>query len=252
MAKQRSIFTLKGTIDGVTFYKTRKDGHLAKAKSSIDKKRIATDPKFARTRENGAEFGSAGKAGKTFRNAIRDILIGGKDNRVVSRLTTKMLSIVKTDSSNVRGQRNVTKGSLTNLKDFNFNIDAKLSATFHAPFTSTINRVAGTLKLDIPAFVPGNSLSVPVGATHFKIVSAGSEIDFMKNIGNTDTQQSAALPIDNNLTAALSQLHNSTANSTLPLFLIMGIQFYQSVNGQLYSLRNGAFNPLAIIAVDAP
>jgi hypothetical protein len=40
-----------------------------------------------------------------------------------------------------------------------------------------------------------------------------------------------------------------TANSTNPLFLLLGIEFYQEVNGEMYSLRNGGFNSLAIVMV---
>ena len=246
MAKQKSIYTMKGTLDGVTFYKT-KDGHLAKIKSSIDKKKIATDPKFARTRENGAEFGAAGKFGKILRDALREVLINGKDNRVVSRLSTTMLAIAKTDLTNTRGNRIASKGALELLKNFDFNINSKLSSTFHAPFTTTIDRVAGTLKLDIGAFVPRDYISVPQGATHFKIISASSEIDFLKEISSTNLQGTLYMPIDNNATAVISQIHNVTPNSTSPLFLLMGIHFFQSVNGQFYALRNGAFNPLSIV-----
>jgi hypothetical protein len=54
---------LKGTIGDITFYKI-KDGHLARKKGGIDASRIASDLAFQRTRENGSEFGRAGKQGK--------------------------------------------------------------------------------------------------------------------------------------------------------------------------------------------
>ncbi len=60
MARQSGIVPLKGTIGNITFYKSQ-DGYLAREKGSLDAKRIASDPKFQRTRENGAEFSRAGK-----------------------------------------------------------------------------------------------------------------------------------------------------------------------------------------------
>jgi len=42
-----------------------------------DASRIANDPAFQRTRENGSEFGRAGKGGKVIRNAIRILLQNG-------------------------------------------------------------------------------------------------------------------------------------------------------------------------------
>jgi hypothetical protein len=30
----------------------------------------------------------------------------------------------------------------------------------------------------------------------------------------------------------------------------LGVEFYQEVNGQMYPLKNGVYNPLAIVKVD--
>ena len=54
MAKQTGIIKLKGTIGDISFYKTT-DGHLAREKGGVDGNRIANDPAFQRTRENGSE-----------------------------------------------------------------------------------------------------------------------------------------------------------------------------------------------------
>ena len=70
MASQKGIIKLAGTIGNITFYKTQ-DGYLAKEKTSLDATRIATDPNFVRTRENGVEFGHACRVGGIFRTAFR-------------------------------------------------------------------------------------------------------------------------------------------------------------------------------------
>jgi len=41
-----------------------------------------------------------------------------------------------------------------------------------------------------------------------------------------------------------------TAGSTSPLFLVLGVEFYQEVNGTFYPLNSGSYNALAIVAVD--
>src|SRR5690242_15123541 len=104
MAKQKGIIKLEGTIAGVTFYKS-KDGYLAKEKSGVPADRIANDPVFQRTRENGAEFGRAGKAGKILRNALRALLQNASDFRMVSRLTTEFIDVIQADVTNARGLR---------------------------------------------------------------------------------------------------------------------------------------------------
>jgi hypothetical protein len=94
MARQKGIIKLKGTIGDITFYKTQ-DGHLAREKGGIDASRIKTDPAFQRTRENGSEFGRAGKAGKVLRTALTRVIfrIWGYAVIVQSTNETQMHSI---------------------------------------------------------------------------------------------------------------------------------------------------------------
>lgn len=248
MAKQKGIIKLDGTIGGITFYKSQ-DGYLAREKGGVPADRIANDPAFQRTRENGEEFGRAGKAGKLLRNAIRAMLQNASDSRMVSRLTQKMVEVIQEDTTNPRGLRNVIDGEAELLEGFEFNISGKLGTTLYAPFTATIDRVAGTLTANIPAFVPINMLAAPGGSTHFKIVSAGAEVDFENETFVMDNQATAVLPWDATATAVINLANTVTANSTKPLFLALGIEFYQEVNGQMYPLKNGAYNALALVKV---
>ena len=248
MAKQKGIIKLDGTIGGITFYKSQ-DGYLAREKGGVSAEKIANDPAFQRTRENGEEFGRAGKAGKLLRNAIRAMLQNASDSRMVSRLTQKMVEVVQADITNPRGQRNVIDGEAELLQGFEFNISGKLGTTLYAPYTSTIDRVAGTLEASIPSFVPLNMIAAPGGTTHFKVVSAGAEVDFENETFVMDSNASAILPWDSTATAVLTLTNAVTANSTKPLFLALGIEFYQEVNGQMYPLKNGAYNALALVKV---
>ncbi len=248
MAKQKGILKLEGTIGDITFYKSQ-DGYLAKGKGGIDGSRIATDPKFQRTRENGSEFGSAGKAGKVLRNSLRVLLQNSSDNRMVSRLTKKMVAVIQADATSVRGQRNVIDGEAELLEGFDFNVNAQLSNTLYAPYVPTIDRVAGTLKVAIASFIPASMIAAPGGTTHFKIVSSGMEVDFENETFITDTKMSNVLAWDATATAIINLNNAVTANSTHPLFLVLGIEFYQDVNGVKYPLKNGAFNALTIVKV---
>ncbi|MGL2986401.1 hypothetical protein ACSVH5_02295 [Flavobacterium sp. RSSA_27] len=248
MARQKGIIKLKGTIGDITFYKT-KDGHLAREKGGIDASRIANDPAFQRTRENGSEFGRAGKAGKVLRTAMRQVLINSADGRMVSRLTQVMTKVIQADATNPRGLRNVIDGEAELLAGFEFNIGGKLGTTLFAPFVGTIDRVSGTIGLSIAPFVPITMIAAPSGTTHFKIISAGAAIDFEAETFEVATSETSILPWDATLTAAIDQDNSVSANSTNPLFLALGVEFYQEVNGQMYPLKNGAYNPLSLVQV---
>lgn len=250
MAKQRGIIKLEGTIGDITFQKTR-DGYLAKEKTSIPASRIASDPAFQRTRENNAEFGRAGKAGKVLRNALRGVLQKTADGRMVSRLTREMVRVLQADMTSERGQRNVIDGETVLLEGFDFNINGKLGTTLYAPFTATIDRVSGEAKVTLPPFIPGNMVAAATGTTHFRIFAAGAEVDFEKGLFQSSVQESALLPWDQTPTAPIDLTNALPAASTHPLFLTLGIEFLQEVNGSHYPLKNGAFNAMAIVKVEA-
>jgi hypothetical protein len=248
MARQKGIIKLKGTIGDITFYKT-KDGHLAREKGGIDPSRIANDPAFQRTRENGSEFGRAGKAGKTLRTALRTLLLNSADNRMVSRLTQAMVKVIQADLTNERGLRNVIDGEAELLTGFEFNIGGKLGTSLFAPFVGAIDRVTGEITVGLASFIPANMIAAPSGTTHFKIISAGAEINFEAETFVVESSETVILPWDMTPTVAINHLNTVTPNSVSPLFLALGVEYYQEVNGRMYPLKNGSYNPLALAQV---
>ena len=250
MARQKGIIKLKGTIGDITFYKTQ-DGHLAREKGGVDASRIKNDPAFQRTRENGSEFGRAGKAGKVLRLALRALLINSADSKMVSRLTQQMVKVIQADMVSERGLRNVIDGEAELLIGFEFNIRGKLGTSLFAPYVGTIDRAAGEITVDLAPFVPANMIAAPGGTTHFKITSAGAEVDFEAETFVETHSETAILPWNSAPTVAITHTNVVTAASTKPLFLALGIEFFQEVNGQMYPLKNGAFNPLSVVKVDS-
>jgi hypothetical protein len=251
MAKQTGIIKLKGTIGGISFYKTT-DGHLAREKGGVDASRIANDPAFVRTRENGSEFGRAGKGGKLLRNALRILLQNASDKRVTSRLTKDLLAIIKTDAVNERGLRTLTDGDLNLLLGFEFNLNGKLGSTLFATYVNAFDRVSGDTTLNLDPFSPLLRIAAPGGTTHFKVVMGASELDFDNEISTFESDETAILPYTAADTVAIALTASVTANSVLDVVQVIGIEFYQEVNGQMYALKNGAYNALAVVIVDTP
>lgn len=248
MARQKGIIKLKGKIGDISFYKTQ-DGHLAREKGGVDGDRIKNDPAFVRTRENGAEFGSSANSGKVLRDAIRPLLMSASDNRMVSRLTKIMTDIKNEDTVSVRGQRSVGAGigsptAQALLKGFNFNLRAILGAVLFKPYN--VNTATGVIT--IPGLVPINDIAFPAGATHLTMKGAWAKIDFASGVTQVHLTNALNTPINaapNNilLTPAAVPVGIGT-----DLYLLQ-IEFFQEVNGVQYSLKNGAYNALAIIEV---
>ena len=248
MARQNGLFKIKGTLDNVTFYKSV-DGDLARMKTSVDKDRIANDPAFQRTRENGAEFGSSAKAGKLTRDVLRPIALNATDNRVVSRMTKLMISIKNLDTTSVRGSRNVGV-SMSNanakalLKGFEFNSSALLSSTLFKPYSI----VTTTGVITITGLVPINDVVFPSGATHVSFTGANVNMNYATNVVDfklTNVQNVAI----NGTASTITLTPTAVPVGTGAKVFLLKMEFFQLINGVQYSLKNGSYNALKIIEV---
>ena len=248
MAQQKSIFKLKGTIGGVSFYKS-KDGYLAREKGGVDASRIANDPGFARTRENGTEFAHSATAGKLLRDAVRVLGKDASDGRISSRLTQVMTQIKNLDSVNARGERSVAEGINTDegkaiLRGFNFNINAELGSVLSNPYQ--VN--ADTGEITIPALTPNQDVNIPDGATHIIFKSGFASVNFAT--GESDFTVSEPIRLATDVTAQSLSLKPANVPAVEGThFILLAIDFVQSVNNTDYSLNNNAFNVLTIVEV---
>src|SRR5688500_8043925 len=103
MSKQDGLLQFKGAIENLSFYKTKRNGYSVRKKTGVSAARVATDPKFARTRENGQEFGRACKAGKLLRTAFADMLDNTSDGGMGLRLNKQCHLALKEDKVSDRG-----------------------------------------------------------------------------------------------------------------------------------------------------
>ncbi|SHJ16739.1 hypothetical protein SAMN05443429_11112 [Cruoricaptor ignavus] len=248
MARQKSIIKLDGTIGDITFYKSQ-DGYLAREKGGVSAERIKNDPKFQRTRENGNEFGRAGKAGKALRNSIRPQLQKASDSRMVSRLTKDMVTVIQADTTNPRGERTVKDGDPKILIGFDFNINGKLGTTLYMPWNKALDKAAGTASVSIPDFSPTTMVNAPGGTTHFRILAAAAAVDFDEETYEVSSQETAIMPWEASTVQGLNLDLTLPAGTPNTAFLVLGVEFLQEVNNEMYPLKNGAFNSLQIVEV---
>ena len=246
MAKQTGILKIEGTLDQLTFYKSI-DGNLVRTKGGVSGERIANDPVFIRTRENGAEFGMAATAGKVLRDSVRSLLLNGSDKRVTSRLTKLMTEIKNFDSSSPRGLRQIfialnDPAAMALLKGFNFNINSALGSILFKPFS--VDTLSGTITIN--DVVPINDIAFPQGATHISFVGAYARVDFNSKLTEVVYTPEVNLPIDGNLSQVVLTPPNVPSLLGTNIYILQ-IKFFQEVNTIQYSLKNGAYNATAIV-----
>ncbi len=252
MAKLKGHLKLQGSSATMTFAETQ-DGIIMRERKGVSAERIATDPAYERTRQHLREFTRAGKAALLLLAAFRPYVHKAKDNRVFTRLTALMMQVIKGDTTNARGDRNVIDGNNQLIKGFELNRNAKLNTMLFAPKTTSFDRETAEMKVVFPPYIPGDCVSMPEGATHFRIVAAAVEVDFAtvddEPIAGDMAASNYLLP-NNTLTTELTLTCTLTPDSVKPMFLVLGIQFFELVNGTQYAVNNEQYNAFKIVKMD--
>lgn len=243
---------MKGQIGDLTFFKTKDGSYQVRMKGGVSGERIATDPRFQRTRENGAEFGRAAAASKKLRDQLRELFEQNVDTRIAQRLSSRMSAVIKADSVNERGERRVLAENLPMLTGLECNATASLTTVFYGKLQYGYDRAAGEATLATGSFSPRTKIAKLDGATHARFTLAVLEYSadsedlpvVIESSPYIDVTLMAQQQVD--LTAVL------TADASKAMLLLVGIGYFQEVNGAYYPLANGLYNALTFAAVDVP
>ncbi len=251
MAKYKSLFEVRGDVGDAGF--RRVNGQLILGRtSSLDKERIRTDPAFKRTRENQKEFGAAAKAGKSLRMGLARVMKRFGDSRVTSRITRVFREMLK-GGPGLRGQRTIEViNQKSKLVGLNLHASDTFSSVCSLPINLTVNVDRNTVTMNIPVFSADDYVIAPGGATHFKIVLAIAAVSDWEY----DPAEQKYLPVSPDInglgavgstaeigvldtTPSVINLMASLPNSPLlglteGLVALVGIEFFQEINGQLY------------------
>lgn len=248
MAKFEGIFEIKGTIQGMTFFKS-KDGLLIRKKGGVSKSRIMSDPAFQRTRENGSEFGHNAKMGQLVRKSVANFLSLAKDFRVSSRMSQTMSKVKNLDFDSPRGERKVWIGLESALgkqllEGFDFNSNSPFNSVFRGQYA--LDTATGVVT--ISDFNPSTNLKIPDGATHATFTTAVSLLDFeLETYSTTNSLKENFALQDGLLNLALTPSAMPAGNGSLFYYFL--IEFFQELNGVQYPLKNNSFNVLYLIKV---
>ncbi len=256
MAKQKGFIKLRGSLGGLTFYKTN-GTDLIRTTGGVDKERIVKDPAFKRTRENMMEFGGAATVGKSLRQGYSTIIRTMSDATIIGRLTGIMKRI-NSVGAGIRGRREFS--ILTNkvlLEGFEFNENAPLDAVFYAPNTApTLDANRSIATWVLPDFNTDVYIQAPEGATHFKLVLATtvlSDFSFVAALGKYEAvaptenetngiAYSTEIPIGGMVgsitTLTVDLGFTSVLPATVAVVNAIGILFYQEINGAFYELAS--------------
>ena len=112
----------------------------------------------------------------------------------------------------------------------------KLSSIFFAEYGLD----SATGEINIKQLNPINDVVAPGGATHMAIKAGWSKVDFATGEFDTVLSNVETLAIDSTV-QTLNLAFAAPPAGTGCGFQLLHIEFFQEVNGDLYSLKNGSF-----------
>lgn len=246
MARQKSLITLVGTIDGINFY-TRKGKAVArKAGGGFTGAKIKKHPSMVRVRENNTEFGRCSRFKKLFKDALHPYFKDYKNGDLHANLMRLFLAIKDCDLVSERGKRSILQGLQTAmghelLLQFHFT-DFELSflkGHYH-PVTSGFSLDSFDVSL----------LRFPMGATHLIIDYGALSFDpdlskavLHKSNGSIAIAKGSSFDgADFNFDPALSSSETRMG--------ILTYRFMQEVNGHFYPLKDQSFFGLQVMGIN--
>jgi hypothetical protein len=251
MPKQISpVVKLRGKIDQISFFVSQ-DGYMARKTGTFNKQKYLTAESYDLTRRNASEFGIAGKAGRVFRNAWNLEIDKAGDNRLISRVTQGMVKVLQSDTVSVYGSRRVEKGDLTMLEKLEFNVALPFIASVKPEIDVTVVRATGQITINFPSYISEKQIAAPYGATHFSFFAAAAAVDFLEETSTTDRDAMADQLFSMTPTTASTIQLTMPANSTLPIFVALGVEFKKIVNGTAFSFSEHT-SAMRLLAVDMP
>lgn len=249
MGKSTGLISFSGSVGNVTI---DKKGNV-RQKPQSNKSKFDSAASMVRTRENASEFGLAASAGKMLRESLRVQLSSASDSLLTGRITKAMRAIIGLDTTQPRGSRRPLAANGGVLSGLNFNIGASLGQSLQAPFSIAAQGAGVTLS--IPGLDPRIDVNAPQGATHYRILYAAVALDFaamtyrIATVASPLGIQSLSAPAQVNITQVASFATATTADELV--IAVVGMDYYQRLNGLDYPLNNNVTNPLAVVYTSA-
>ena len=247
--KQKGFIQLEGGSLGETTFVKTKDGNTAREKKVQNKRRWYTAPEFQRSRENAETFGTSSVAAKMIMHPAKAILVPQTDITMFHRLKTFITRVIAVDGINPRGKCTIQPFNTPYFLGYELNQKSSLRSLFNTRYTTSINRQEGVVEITIPSFIPTQRIQAPKGTTHFEIIAAGADLDFVKKDCQFNVFKVPVQSLDDTPTEDLHISFNLPPNSIHPVFVYLGLRFTQVTNGETHQVAQARMNPAAIVNV---
>jgi hypothetical protein len=241
MAKQNSIIALSGRLGNKVYY-YRKD------KKSRKQYLIRCAPETVKqttaTKRAAIDFGIASKSSRLIRNALNEYIRHCYDNTLHYRLNTMIGKILRADDSHPAGRRMLMATNMQSLKNFQFNRAASIRHLLKV--TPVIEKDdQGDLSISFPGTFSNSNYALR-NTTHLSIKAIGISVNFTKHTTRQVISEAVLIKRGETHSSVTLKLNKNSRNITL---ILLEVQSFYEVNGQLHPSQNKTAHALDVIAV---
>jgi hypothetical protein len=249
MAKVIGLLKLRGTIDDVTFRKT-KEGNIAGRKPGPSREKVLTHENFRRTRRNAGEFKLVIEEATLFRYALGGALNGRTGSSLNGRMYGLFSKAARQDSISDLGSRRASAGAIDLLRGFDFNKELSLKQALPVRLTHRLDVTTGASAVQVPAFIARKRKKFPAEATHFRILSGVVMVDFVHGHYRRVMQCSELLPLRKKVPHAICFEHQLEPGEGQVMVQVLGMEFYKLEDGKEVLIKGSAVRVLEAVRVE--
>jgi len=235
MGKQTSIVRYTGKVGDLI-------GYYHKGKLCF-RSRPASVNRSEATKLSATDFGTASKAGKLLRQALKQELSIRHDGDLTNRLNTSMLQVLYTGNQQ-KGGRRILRKNLEMLAGFKLNQNTELGRLL--PFKPVVVQDRHSLRIAIPA-LEARSILHAKNTTHVEIKAIAAGLNF--NEGDYEQAASAKVLIDLRKPAEATELVLPFKAGDNETIVVLQVKAFSEEGGRLYESGNRKYFAADIIDI---
>lgn len=235
MGKQTGVMRYTGKIDRLIGYNYKGKPCVRSMPENVNQSEFT---KLAST-----DFGTASKAGKLVRYALKQELSIRHDNDLTNRLNSRLMKVLYAGDQQ-RGNRHFKRKTLDLLTGFKLNDHTELGKLL--PFKPGVVQDKKSLRIAIPAIEAGNILHAK-NTTHIEIKAIATGVNF--NEGGYQQAVSDAVMIDLRMPSEATELvlpFKAGENETI---VVLQVKAFREEEGKILASGNRKFFAADIIDI---
>jgi hypothetical protein len=229
MKQEELVRITKRSIPGVTLHP--RDGHYQVRQIGLTKKRVRSDPAFHLTRLHAKQLAQTAKLTKLITGAL---LPGTSIKNIFPRLMPLVHKALAADTEAAIGYRHWAKADWSILEGFEANNECSFREAIKMDTPIQFSQRREQAIVQLPAFVPADTIHPPEGIAHARIFTLYACIDPAANNTTTIRTRSTLIP-GKPITIQPKPLITPLSKEANKLHIIaIGVEWYTKNNsGQL-------------------